>query len=113
MDDRSSQALRTSASAWGWFAVWIVLGVVLAVTLELVVFLPLSVLAALALARWLPRSRDHWEGLLTGAGLPFLLVAYLNRDPGGSSPWPWLVIGVALVVAGVVLHQPRFRPRHG
>jgi membrane protein implicated in regulation of membrane protease activity len=89
----------------GWFLVWMVVGVAIGVTLELVVFLPLSVLAALAVARWLPRSRDGWEGAISGLGLPFLLVAYINHDPGDLSPWPWLVVGLGLLIAGVLLHR--------
>ena len=109
MVDRTSPT--SDMSSWGWFAGWVSLGVVIGVTLELVVFLPVSALVALAVARWLPQSRDHWEGVLTGIGLPFLYVAYINRGPGDFSPWPWLAIGIALTVAGVVLHQPRVRHR--
>jgi hypothetical protein len=80
-------------------------GAAIVVTLELVVFLPLSMLAALAFAKWIPHSRDHWEGAITGAGLPFLYVAWINREPGDFSPWPWLIIGLALMIVGVVAHQ--------
>jgi hypothetical protein len=93
----------------GWFIVWMLLGAAIATTLELVVFLPVSILATLAAARWLPRGRDEWEGVISGFGLPFLYVAYVNRGPGDESPWPWLVVGVGLVVAGVVVHR-RARP---
>jgi membrane protein implicated in regulation of membrane protease activity len=82
-----------------------VIGAAIAVTLELVVFLPLSVLMAIAAARWLPRSRSGWEGAISGLGLPLLCVAYVNRDPGDSSPWPWLVVGAGLLLAGVVIHR--------
>lgn len=94
-----------AAERLGWFLVWMVLGVAIGVTLEFVLFLPVTVLVALAVARWLPRSRDQWEGVISGLGLPFLLVAYINRDPGDWSPWPWLVVGLGLLIAGVLLHR--------
>jgi hypothetical protein len=60
-------------------------------------------------------------GLLTGAGIVPLYVAWLNRAGPGEvcrplggggqdcmdewSPWPWLVVGVGLFVAGVLLYR--------
>ena len=58
-------------------------------------------------------------GLLSGMGLPLLYVAALNREGPGDvchdfeggvkceqqwSPWPFLAVGLGLVVAGVVLY---------
>jgi len=57
MVDRTSPT--SDMSSWGWFAGWVSLGVVIGVTLELVVFLPVSALVALAVAKWLPQDRDH------------------------------------------------------
>ncbi|GMA23370.1 hypothetical protein GCM10025864_11290 [Luteimicrobium album] len=65
---------------------------------------------------------------LSGAGVLPLVVAYLNREGPGDvctaysggqcvagteewSPWPWLVVGVGLVVAGVVLSTVAARRR--
>jgi hypothetical protein len=90
---------------YGWFCVWMLLGAVIGVTLEFVVFLPVSILGSLAVARWLPRSRVGWEGVISGLGLPLLVVAYINRDPGDLSPWPWLVVGVGLLAAGLLIHH--------
>ena len=57
-------------------------------------------------------------GLLSGAAVPMLFVAWLNRDGPGEvctrtatsvsctdewSPWPFAVVGVALVLGSVVL----------
>jgi membrane protein implicated in regulation of membrane protease activity len=95
----------TASERLGWFLVWVVVGAAIGATLELVLFLPVTILVALAVARWLPRSRDAWEGAISGLGLPFLLVAYLNRGPGDLSPWPWLVVGLGLLIAGVLLHR--------
>jgi di/tricarboxylate transporter len=66
-------------------------------------------------------------GLLSGAGLLMVYIAYLNRDGPGEvcrinptgqectsewSPWPWLVLGIVLVAAGVLLFR-RFGGRRG
>ncbi|MCU1430223.1 MAG: hypothetical protein JWL83_4223 [Actinomycetia bacterium] len=58
-------------------------------------------------------------GLVSGFGAPLLYIAFLNRHGPGdicrhyanggesctqeSSPWPWLAIGAAFVIAGAVL----------
>jgi hypothetical protein len=57
-------------------------------------------------------------GMLTGAGLPLLYVAWLNRDGPGevctytatghscgdqSSPWPLMTLAVLLIAGGVVM----------
>ena len=59
-------------------------------------------------------------GLLSGAGVVPLFVAWLNRAGPGTvcttagggedcldewSPWPWIVVGAALIVAGAVLYR--------
>lgn len=61
-------------------------------------------------------------GLLAGAGLPLLVVAYLNREGPGTTCWkggsaggcdqhlnpiPWLVIGLALVLIGSIAQTRR------
>ena len=57
-------------------------------------------------------------GMISGAGLPLLYVAWLNRDGPGTvctvhglatectdewSPWPFLAVAVVLAVVGVVV----------
>jgi hypothetical protein len=64
-----------------------------------------------------PTARRSAFGLLSGAGLPLLLVAYAQRDGPGTTcyhtattagcdshlnPVPWLLLGLALLVAGCV-----------
>jgi hypothetical protein len=82
---------------------------------------PFVLLATLLLsAGLLWRHGFGWAmgGLLSGAALPLLYVAWLNRDGPGEvctrtatsvscgdewSPWPFVAVAVALVVAGVVV----------
>jgi hypothetical protein len=108
----------------GWFWAWAAVGVVAAVGLDIVLLLPVAGVLAYGLSRF-RGSRDHSEGTLTGAGLPFLYVAYLNRQGPGTvcytdghggggcdeylNPWPWLAIGVVLIVAGVLLYARHTR----
>jgi hypothetical protein len=64
-----------------------------------------------------PSMRRSGFGLLTGAGLPLLYLAYLHRQGPGTTCWhtttaggcaqhlnplPFLILGVVLVVGGVV-----------
>jgi TctA family transporter len=87
----------------GWFWAWAVVGSVLAAGIEI---LPLLLVAGLlaVLASRFQGSGDHLEGMLTGFGLPFLYVAYINRTGMDFSPWPWLVIGTVFALGGVVLY---------
>jgi hypothetical protein len=84
-------------------------------------FVLVAVVAALALL--IPRRgrvEQGVTGLLSGAGLLLLYIAYLNRDGPGQvcrssateqtctsewSPWPWLVVGLVLVADGVLLFR--------
>jgi len=103
----------------GWFWAWVAVGVVFALGLDLPFLLPVA--GALGvLVGVLPGSRRHIEGVIVGAGLPFLYVAYLNRQGPGTvcysdghggggctdnfNPLPWLVIGLVLIVGGVMLY---------
>lgn len=115
---------------WSFFA-WPVVGAALALSLlgmmSIGIFiLPFAVGGLLALQKW-GGSRKSSVGLISGVGLPFLYIAYLNRDGPGTvctafgnggqqcteewSPWPWLLIGVALVALGVALFVKEAR-RH-
>lgn len=111
------------SGGWGWFFVWALLGSTAAlgtVSLGPLVLLPTVLLGAFL---WrLPRVRRSAFGLLTGAGVILLYVAWLQRDGPGTTcthtatggrcdqhlnPLPWLVIGTVLVIAGVVAHARR------
>jgi hypothetical protein len=89
-----------------------------------ILILPFAVLATVLVARR-PAAAMGAPGLVSGLGLPFLFIAYLNRDgpgnvchgtgDGGTScveewtPWPWLLAGGALLLLGVFM----FRRRQG
>jgi hypothetical protein len=88
---------------------------------------PFLLLGTLLLSAWLlSRFNFGWAmgGLLSGAALPVLYVAWLNRDGPGQvctstatretcadewSPWPFVVAAVVLAVAGVVVLSRRPR----
>jgi hypothetical protein len=106
-----------------WFWLWALVGVggaLGAVSLGWLSLLPAAVAAAAMAHR--PSARRSAYGLLTGAGLLLLFVAYVNRHGPGTTcyqhdtatgcdehlnPLPWLVAGVVLVVGGVVAQARR------
>jgi hypothetical protein len=106
--------------AWAWFAVWLAVGVALAFSIVdglaygLFVF-PFAIAAAVLLIVRHHFDRSAW-GLLCGAGLLSLYVAYVQRKGPGTVSWhtatasgsdtymdprPWLVAGVLLIAVGV------------
>jgi hypothetical protein len=126
-----------SAQKWypvGSYLAWVAVGAglsfgVLAILSIGVFVLAVTVVATFFLARR-SDARAGVAGLVSGFGLPLLYVAFLNRwGPGmictatatGTScadqwsPWPWLLIGSALVAVGVawfiVASARRARPR--
>lgn len=122
---------RSSApAALAWFGCWLVAGAswvvsVLGAFSTGVFSLPVAIgLTALLATR--RTSSVGLPGIISGAGLPLLYVAYLNRGGPGNvcttfrggqsctqewSPWPWVGIGSVLVVAGVVAFV--ISTRHG
>lgn len=111
-----------------WFAVWSVIGAVYALMLLAamtigIFLLPAAVLLTVVTARH-RRTLVGLPGLVSGAALPLLYVAYLNRDGPGNvctttptsqtcteewSPWPWLAVAVVVVVAGALMFARRRR----
>jgi hypothetical protein len=109
------------------FWLWALVGAVFAVGLDI----PPVLLAAGGLGLLAGRAgggRGAW-GFATGAGVPFLYVAYVNRQGPGTvchaigtgryrgsecgevlDPWPWLVVGLVLIAVGVVGYVVR-RPQ--
>jgi hypothetical protein len=127
------------ARLWAWFGpgaaqvgAWLLTGAAWALSLVAILsiglfVIPLAIVATVLLAR-----RTSWRlgfsGLIAGPGAPLIYVAYLNRaGPGnvctavarGTScmqefdPLPWLIVGLALVAAGVAafLIRTRSQPR--
>jgi hypothetical protein len=86
--------------------------------------LPCALLATFYLARRNPSVR-FMTGILSGVGVPLLVVAFLNRSGPAFvcsrstcdeqlSPWPWLLAGVLFVLLGpatYVLSGTRRRSR--
>jgi hypothetical protein len=100
-----------------WFVAWMVVGAVGVLgTISLPFLFPVVIVLGVALGLW-SRSRPHWWGLISGAGVLLLYVAYVQRHgpgeycqaiPGGTQcddyldPRPWLVLGLLLLLGGVV-----------
>jgi hypothetical protein len=111
------------------FAGWCVVGAALTLSiLTLLTIGPFVLLVTLMLIGYLLWRVDFgWAmaGMISGAGLPVLYVAWLNRDGPGEvctrtatqvsctdewSPWPFVALGVVLLVGGVFAFlRNRFR----
>jgi hypothetical protein len=113
---------RARPAIWP-FGAWAVVGagaclaLLTAFTIGIFV-LPLVIAATAALLGWRVSRTVAAVGVVSGLGLVPLYVAYLNRDGPGEicsttsqgqecttawSPWPWLVAGLLLVGAGIVV----------
>ena len=114
----------TVRPSWLSFLAWPIIGAALslsvleAMTIGIFV-LPFAIAGLLALRKWGGNQKSS-VGLISGAGLPLLYVAYLNRQGPGMvcgtyksgggycmeeySPLPFLLFGTALVVIGVLLY---------
>jgi hypothetical protein len=102
-----------------WFWPWAGVGAIATFSLDLgaLVALPaFLVIGTLAVAAG-GRRRTAAFGSLTGAGLPLLWVAYVQRQGPGTTCWhtassagcdqhlnplPWLIVGIALVLGGLI-----------
>lgn len=113
---------RQASDSAGAFALWVVVGAGLCVgvlsMLTIGPFVLLVTFVVIGVLLWRPGFGHGMTGLVTGAAVPLLWLAWLNRHgPGtyctssgtGSSctdewtPWPFVVVAVILAVAGVVL----------
>jgi hypothetical protein len=117
-----SAARRRHLVGCAWFWAWAVLGGGLAFSLisfvGVLTIVPVAIVIVLmALRRAVRRSAS---GLLSGAGLLFLFIAWLHREGPGASCWqtatasgcthhpdplPWLVTGLVLLLGGVFAHS--------
>src|SRR6266487_6260892 len=116
----SRTSRRAHLAGCGWFWAWALLGsaaALAAVSLGPILAAPVVVIGWLMGSR--PSARRSAFGLLSGAGALLLYVAWVQRAGPGTTCWhtqtasgcdqhlnplPWLVAGVALVVAGFVAH---------
>jgi len=111
-------AASREPGSWGWFVLWIALGAAAtfaSLSLQILVA-PLLVVGVLVLVARGHVSRAAF-GLLAGAGLVSLFVAYVQRKGPGVVTWhtatasgadgyldprPWLIGGFILVAAGII-----------
>ena len=104
--------------SWPVFTAYAVAGAVFATgVLSILTVGPFLLLGALVLIGFLLGTvgpRADAVGVLSGVGVPALYVAWLNRHGPGTwctadgcgeqwSPWPFVVVGVVLLAAGVVV----------
>lgn len=118
----SAEAARSPhAITCTWFWAWAVVGATAA--LGLVSLGPLALIPAVIAATAFRRNasaRRSAAGVLTGAGSLSLYVAYVQRQGPGTTCWhtatatgcdqhldpiPWLVVGLVLVIAGVLVQH--------
>jgi MYXO-CTERM domain-containing protein len=109
---------------WVGFSLWALVGA--GVVVAFISFVGWLFLVPVAVVVLLVQRRSEWKdgsvllGLITGAGLPLLLVAALNwnawqdRTVGDATPNPydWGAVGVFLAGAGIAayaLHRRRRR----
>lgn len=114
--------VRRPGESWGAFAAWCVAGAGgCAGVLSILTVGAFVLLVTLVLCGWLLWRQGvgpGLAGLLTGAALPLLYVAWLNRDGPGEvctrsttavscqdewSPWPFVVLALVAAVAGVLV----------
>ncbi len=120
---------RSSGPTWTGFVLWVLAGAGLALaTISFSVLILVAVAIAVVV---LATRRTHVKsafGLVSGAGVLALYVAYVQRQGPGTvcwqtatasgcdeylNPWPWLVAGVALVCVGVVAQIGQMRRASG
>jgi hypothetical protein len=114
---------RTHAVGCSWFWAWALVGCASAFGLLVAGMLALAPVAAVI---WLMASRPTIRrsafGIVTGVGVPLLYIAWVQRAGPGTTCWqtasasgcdqhlnplPWLFIGFALFVGGIIAHARR------
>ena len=103
-----------------WFWAWAVLGCAAAlglVSLGVLVLAPTAIVGGLMASR--PTIRRSAFGLLSGAGVLLVYIAWLQRAGPGTTCWqtatasgcdehlnplPWLLAGLCLFIGGIVAH---------
>jgi hypothetical protein len=124
---QGSIAERAPLASWGGFCAWAFLGVTSAFGLLILGTLAvLPILLGVWLAVTRPSLRRSWFGVMTGAGVTLLYVAYVQRRGPGITCWQtataggceehlnplsWLIAGAALVLLGFIAQARRMRGR--
>lgn len=99
-----------------WFSAWVLLAlavVVGAFALGLLwpwTLVPIALVVLGCRIAQRPSARRSMRGLLSGAGAALLYVAWIERTGPGAgalNPFPWLLVGIALLVSGVIAHAQR------
>ena len=116
---------RTTGPTWAGFIVLALIGagfILGFLTLSVLFVVPIVVAVVVMVVR--PNVLKSSFGLMAGAGLVLIYVAYVQRRGPGTvcwqtatasgcedylNPWPWLVVGSALVVGGILAHLSRMR----
>ena len=103
---------RRSPGTWAGFFAWAVFGAATAFgTVSFPTLALLLIIIGGSIAAFRPAFRRSWIGAMTGAGALYLYVAYVQRHGTDLSPWPWLVVGAALFVSGLVVQAWRIHSR--
>jgi hypothetical protein len=119
------QASRPSSRFGGWVGFWLWALVGAGVVLAFISFVGWLFLVPVAVIVVLVQRRGEWKdgsvllGLISGAGLPLLLVAALNWSSwqdrtigdGTPNPYDWGAVGVLLIGAGTAAYALRRRRR--
>jgi hypothetical protein len=108
-----------------WFWAWVAVGALAVSSLSLgVLTAPLALLLGALVATVGDKRHRSVFGFLTGAGLPLLWVAYVQRQGPGTTCWhtassvgcdqylnplPSLIVGITLVLTGFVAQTRRNR----
>ena len=114
------------AREWRWFAAWALAGGLYLLGLLSLLSIGIFVLAVAALLTLVLVRTDSRSGvacLISGGALPLAYVAWLNRGGPGTvchsisgngssctdewSPWPFAIVAVVLLVAGITVFQRR------
>ena len=116
---------RTTGPTWTGFIVLALIGAAFILgflTLSVLFVVPVVVAVVVAVVR--PNVLKSSFGLMAGAGSVLIYVAYVQRRGPGTgcwqtatasgcdeylNPWPWLVVGLTLVVAGILAHLSQMR----
>ena len=116
---------RTTGPTWAGFTLFALIGagfILGFLTLSVLFVVPIVVAVVVMVVR--PNVLKSSVGLVTGAGSVLIYVAYVQRRGPGTvcwqtatasgceeylNPWPWLVVGVVLVIAGILTHVSRIR----